>query len=195
MFGLPSGQGFPRRARAKPSFGPGGIGYPVSAGEKASWVMSKPRTVRRARRPVRVIAALLVCVAFPAFVLTSCPAARDGIPGQLAAAKQEAQSAARSAALSLQLWTQDRSTRQLTTVQLTDARDQVVKALKGVAELKGENREDLHRQALLLRSLAETVDLLNRASAAVRGLQVQPDPSVLGEQLLAGVRRLDDEYG
>ena len=65
-------------------------------------------------RSLRVLIGMLVLVALLALVLTSCPSNRDGMPGQLATAKEETQSAARSGALALQLWAQHRSTRDLT---------------------------------------------------------------------------------
>ena len=97
-------------------------------------------------RSLRVLIGMLVLVALLALVLTSCPSNRDGMPGQLAAAKEESQSAARSGALALQLWAQHRSTRDLTCVQLADARDEIVKAYGGIATLKAEDPADLGRQ-------------------------------------------------
>ena len=81
-------------------------------------------------RPAAVLVALLALIAF---ILTSCPSNRDGAPGQLASAKEEAESACRSGLLALDQWTGGRSSAQLVSVQLGDARDQVVKAYKGIA--------------------------------------------------------------
>jgi hypothetical protein len=66
----------------------------------------------RYRRMVRAAAILAALVAALAFVLTSCPSNRDGMPGQLAAAKEEAQSAARSGRF---LWSCGRMAGQLAT--------------------------------------------------------------------------------
>ena len=62
---------------------------------------------------------------------------------------EETTAAARSGALALDLWIQRRSTAQLTSVQLSDARDEVVKAYKGIAELKAEDPVDIERQRML----------------------------------------------
>jgi hypothetical protein len=148
----------------------------------------------RSRRSLRVLAVVLVLAAALAFVLTSCPSNRDGMPGQLATAKEDTQSAARSAALALQMWAQHRSTRQLTCVQLSDARDEVVKAYQGIATLKAEDPADLGRQALLTRTMTELIRTLNDANAAVRALPGQPDLRTLGRQLTEGVDALERGY-
>jgi hypothetical protein len=84
---------------------------------------------------VRVRAALLLALLFVGLglLLTRCPANRDGMPGQLAQAMEETTAAARSGALALDMWAQRRSSAQLTSVQLTDARDEVIKAYKTIA--------------------------------------------------------------
>ncbi|MCU1699176.1 MAG: hypothetical protein JWR34_5239 [Mycobacterium sp.] len=145
----------------------------------------------RSRRSLRVLAVVLVLAAALAFVLTSCPSNRDGMPGQLATAKEDTQSAARSAALALQMWVQHRSTQQLTCVQLSDARDEVVKAYQGIATLKAEDPADLGRQALLTRTMTELIRTLNDANAAVRALPGQPDLRTLGRQLVEGADALE----
>ena len=129
-----------------------------------------------------------------ALVLTSCPSNRDGMPGQLATAKDDTQSAARSAALALQLWQQHRSTRDLTAVQLADSRDEVVKAYKGIATLKAQDPADLNRQSLLTRSMTQLIGTLNDANAAVRALPGQPDPRSLRQHLLDGADALERDY-
>ncbi len=96
---------------------------------------------------IRAAAAVVVVIVLPLLILTGCPANRDGMPGRLAAAMEETVAAARSGVLALQLWTQDRSTRQLVNVQLTDARDEVTKAYQGIAELRAEDPADVRRQA------------------------------------------------
>jgi hypothetical protein len=145
-------------------------------------------------KSVRVLTGLLVLVAVLALVLTSCPSNRDGMPGQLATAKEETQSAARSAALALQLWAQHRSTRDLTCVQLADARDEIVKAYGGIATLKAEDPVDLGRQAMLAHTMTDLIGALNDANAAVRALPGRPDPQALGQQLLAGADALERNY-
>jgi hypothetical protein len=73
-------------------------------------------------RPILLVVVVIVGLGL---LLTRCPANRDGMPGQLAQAMQETSAAARSGALSLDLWLQRRSTAQLTSVQLSDAREEV----------------------------------------------------------------------
>jgi len=148
----------------------------------------------RSRRALRVLTGMLGLAAALAFVLTSCPSNRDGMPGQLATAKDDTQSAARSAALALQMWTQHRSTRDLTCVQLADARDEVVKAYRGIATLKAENPTDLGRQAMLTRAMTNVIDTLNEANAAVRALPGRPDPRNLGQRLVDGADALERDY-
>ena len=116
------------------------------------------------------------------------------MPGQLATAKDETQSAARSAALALQLCEQHRSTRNLTAVQLADARDEIVKAYQGIATLKAEDPADLDRQSLLTRSMTELIGTLNNANAAVRALPGQSDLRTLGQELLDGANALEQSY-
>jgi hypothetical protein len=146
------------------------------------------------RSSTRVAAGLLVLAAVLAFILTSCPSNRDGMPGQLATAKDDTQSAARSAALALQLWEQHRSTRDLTAVQLADARDEIVKAYQGIATLKAEDPVDLGRQSLLTHSMTEVIGTLNDANAAVRALPGRSDPRTLGRRLLDSVDALERDY-
>ncbi len=148
----------------------------------------------RYRRGVRAASIVVALAAALGFGLVGCPSYRDGMPGQLAAAKEEARSAGRSGALALQLWSQGRTTRNLTCVQLADARDEVVKAYRGVAVLDAEDPVDVGRQRLLTRSMGELIDALNTAGAAVRALPGQPDPQVVRRQLLDGVEALEREY-
>jgi hypothetical protein len=128
------------------------------------------------------------------FILTSCPSYRDGMAGQLASAKDETQSAARSAALAIQLWSQHRATQDLTCVQLSDARDEVVKAYEDIATLKAQNPTDLDHQALLTRTMTEVTGTLNQANAAVRSLGNQPDPRPLGQALADQADVLERDY-
>src|SRR5436190_18466114 len=78
-------------------------------------------------------------------LLTRCPANRDGMPGQLAQSMDETVTSARSGVLALDLWLQGRSTNQLTSVQISDARDEVVKAYNGIADLTAEDPVDVGR--------------------------------------------------
>jgi hypothetical protein len=150
--------------------------------------------VTSGRSGARVAAGLLAVAAVLAFILTSCPSNRDGMPGQLATAKDETQSAARSAALALQLWEQHRSTGDLTAVQMADARDEIVKAYQGIATLKAEDPADLDRQSLLTRSMTEQIATLNAANAAVRALPRQTDTRSLRQRLLDGADALERDY-
>lgn len=143
---------------------------------------------------MRVTSAAAVLLATLFFILTSCPANRDGMPGRLASAKDEAQSAARSAALALQLWTDHRSTRQLASVQLADARDEVVKAHQGIAVLAAHDPVDVQRQALLAQTMTELINDLNAAAAALRALPGQPDPRQVRQHLLDVSAALESEY-
>jgi hypothetical protein len=142
----------------------------------------------------RAVAGLLAMGAMLAFILTSCPSQRDGMSGQLATAKDETQSAARSGALAIDLWAQRRSTRNLTSVQLVDARDDVVEAYGTIAALKATNSVDLDRQALLARAMAGMIDVLGDANAAVRAISGQPDPRALRQSLLARADALERDY-
>ncbi|MCW2557288.1 MAG: hypothetical protein JWP55_1252 [Mycobacterium sp.] len=139
-------------------------------------------------------AGMLLIAAALALVLTSCPSNRDGMPGQLATAKEDTQSAARSAALALQMWAQHTSTRNLTCVQLADARDEVVKAYRGIATLKAEDPVDLGRQAMLTRAMTDVVDTLAGANAAVRALPAGLDPRTLGQRLVDEADALERDY-
>lgn len=122
--------------------------------------MTRTTSWSRKRRLPRAAVGLLALAAMLAFVLTSCPSNRDGVPGELATAKDETQSAARSAALALDMWTQHGSTRNLTRVQVSDSRDQIVKAYQTVASLTAESSADLNRQALLTRTMTELIATL-----------------------------------
>lgn len=153
------------------------------------------RALARQRHPAKAIAALAIIGALLALILTSCPDNRDGVPGQLASAKEETQSAARSAALALQLWSDGRPTRSLVSVQITDARDEVVKAYKNIAELKVDAPVDLDRQRLLSGAMTALIDELNTAAASVRGVLVPSrDPRQLSQHLLAGADALEQTY-
>jgi hypothetical protein len=127
-------------------------------------------------------------------LLTRCPANRDGMPGQLAQAMEETTSAARSAALALDMWERRRSTAQLTSVALTDARDEVVKAYKGIADLRAEDPVDIERQRMLTASMTNIVGVLNAASAAVRDVTTQPSPDAARTDLVRLADALESGY-
>jgi anti-sigma-K factor RskA len=116
---------------------------------------------------VRVIVAILAVLAAAAFVAVGCPSYRDGIPGQLAQGRDEAESAARSGALALEFWQQERSTPALVSVQLSDARDEVIKAYKGIAELNTKDAVNVQRQQFLTNTMTRLIDTLNLARAGV----------------------------
>lgn len=143
---------------------------------------------------VRVLVGLVAVGALLAGVLVGCPSYRDGMSGRLATAKDDTLSAARSGALAVELWSRHRSTRDLTCVQLSDARDEVVKALKDVATLTATNPDDLARQGLLTDRMTEVTATLNAAHAAVRAQPGQPDPVVLGRRLTEGADALERDY-
>lgn len=151
-------------------------------------VMVKPR------RGVRVVMGFVALGALLVFVLSACPSYRDGMSGQLAAAKDDTVSAARSGALALDLWSRHRSTRDLTCVQLSDARDEVVKAFKDVATLTATTPEDLDHQGLLAQRMTELTATLNAANAAVRAQPGQPDPREWGQRLAEGADALERDY-
>jgi hypothetical protein len=148
----------------------------------------------RRRTTTRAVALIAGMVAMLAFILTSCPGNRDGMPGRLAQAREEAESAARSGALALDLWTRGRSTRALTAVQLTDARDEVITAYDGVATLRADDPADVHRQRFLTRSMTQIAAQLNSANAAVRALSGQEQPQKLHRELLASADTLARDY-
>ena len=81
---------------------------------------------------------------------------------------------ARSGALALDQWTQRRSTAQLTSVQLADARDEVVKAYKGIADLRADDPIDLDRQRMLTSSMTAIIGQLNAAAGTVRNITTEP---------------------
>ncbi len=142
-------------------------------------------------RAIALVAALIVGLGM---LLTQCPANRDGMPGQLAHAMQETSAAARSGALSLDLWLQRRSTAQLTSVQLSDAREEVVKAYKGIADLKAEDPADIGRQKMLTAAMTTIIGQLNAASATIRRIATEPSAQRARADLLASADALETGY-
>jgi hypothetical protein len=130
-----------------------------------------------------------------AVLVANTPANRDGMAGQLVTAKEQTQSAARSAALAAQLWSTGDSTNQLVLVQLSDTRQAVTRSYHEITDLKAEHPEDARRQQVLTTAMTEIVNDLNAASGAIRGLPGEPSPAELPERLLNRVAQLDQQYG
>ncbi|MGV0734877.1 hypothetical protein [Mycobacterium syngnathidarum] len=147
-------------------------------------------------RPRRIRAALAVAllVAALGLLLTRCPANRDGMPGQLAQAMEETVAAARSGAYALDLRIRDRSTPQLVSVQLSDARDEIVKAYQGIADLRAEDPVDVDRQRMLTEAMTTMIGQLNTASARAREITRAPDLSELRSQLVSSADALETRY-
>jgi hypothetical protein len=144
---------------------------------------------------MRVRAALLALLILGlGLLLTQCPANRDGMSGQLAQAMQETAAAARSGALALDQWDRKRSTAQLVSVQLSDARNDVSKAYKGIAELKADDPVDLERQRLLTRSMTTIIGQLNAAAAVPEKVTNHPSPATARSGLLASADALESGY-
>ncbi|OBI84789.1 hypothetical protein A5663_10410 [Mycobacterium sp. E740] len=147
-----------------------------------------------AHNRVRLAVVLLLLAGVLALILTSCPSNRDGMPGKLASAKEETESAARMGAQALDLWIKRRSTGNLTAVQLSDARDQIAKAYSGIAVLRAEDPQDLRRQSLLTETMTTLIGQLNTANAVVRAVDGQPDARQLRQSMLDAVDRLTATY-
>ncbi|RAV07670.1 hypothetical protein DQP55_21050 [Mycolicibacterium sp. GF69] len=145
-------------------------------------------------RHLRTLLTLLVVLVALGGLLTRCPANRDGIAGQLATAMAETTSAARSGALALDLWADRRSTAQLAAVQLSDARDQIVTAYQGIAELRAEDPADTARRRLLTGSMTEIIGILNAAAAQTRNVTTEPAPQRARADLLAAADDLESRY-
>ena len=142
-------------------------------------------------RAMMVLAIILVGLGL---LLTQCPSNRDGMPGQLAQSMDETVTAARSGALALDLWLARRSTNQLTSVQLSDARDEVVKAYKGIAELKAEDPVDVGRQRMLTESMTSVISHLNAASATLRNITREPALEKIRDDLRASADAIESGY-
>src|SRR4051812_34444674 len=127
-------------------------------------------------------------------LITRCPANRDGMSGQLAQAMDETTAAARSGALALDLRIAQRTTDQLTSVALSDARDEVVKAYKGIAELKADDAADIGRQHMLTGSMTGIVTQLNAAVATIRHVATRPSLEKARDQLRSSADALENGY-
>ncbi|MEN4397819.1 hypothetical protein ACNQR7_17215 [Mycolicibacterium senegalense] len=150
----------------------------------------------REDRSRRIRAALIVAllVVGLGLLLTRCPANRDGLSGQLAQAMEETVAAARSGAYALDLRIRDRSTPQLVSVQISDARDEVAKAFKGIADRQADDPADLERQRMLTEAMTTMIGQLNTASARVREVAAEPELSALRTQLLQSADALETGY-
>jgi hypothetical protein len=142
----------------------------------------------------RTLTLLAVFIVALGLLLTQCPSNRDGMPGQLAQSMDATVTAARSGALAIDLWLQRRSTNQLTSVQISDARDEVVKAYEGIAELKAEDPVDIRRQRMLTQSMTEIIGQLNAASATLRRVTAEPRLDAARAGLLASADVLESGY-
>jgi hypothetical protein len=127
-------------------------------------------------------------------LLTRCPSNRDGMPGQLAQSMDETVGAARSAALALDQWIARRSTDQLTSVQLSDARDEVIKAYKGIAELKADDPVDIGRQRMLTDAMTGIIGQLNAVGATIRHVTTAPSVRTARDDLRAAADALEGGY-
>jgi len=147
----------------------------------------------RARR-IRTWSLAAAVVLLAALVLTSCPDLRDGTPGQLFRAEQEAESAARSAALALDLLNRERSTAALASVAVSDARDEVVKAFEMVSGTGVDDATDLTRQSLLTNSMSKIIDQLDTAEATLNHVDTGQSPKSLQQALSASADALATSY-
>lgn len=147
-------------------------------------------------RSRRLRAALTVALVIAALglLLTRCPANRDGMAGQLAQAMEESVAATRSGAYALDLRIRDRSTPQLASVQISDARDEIVKAYQGIADLKADDPVDLDRQRMLTEAMTTMIGQLNTASARIREISGGPELSEVRTQLLSSADALESRY-
>jgi hypothetical protein len=175
------------------------MGNPVCArsrsqygGVRSDEMNPKPKVGRRHRYQVPLLFGILF-VTF-GLLLTQCPANRDGMPGQLAQSMKETTSAARSAALALDLRLQGRSTNQLTGVQISDARQNVVKAYKGIADLDPDNPADVGRQRMLTQSMTTIIGQLNAASATLRQVTTGPGLASARDDLIKSAEALENGY-
>ena len=87
-----------------------------------------------------------------------------------------------------------RTTDQLTSVALSDARDEVVKAYKGIAELKADDAADIGRQHMLTGSMTGIVTQLNAAVATIRHVATRPSLEKARDQLRSSADALENGY-
>jgi hypothetical protein len=140
----------------------------------------------------RIVVAVVV-VACLGLLLRGCPSVRDGVPGQLAQAQEEGESAARTGVLALRLWRVHRSSSALAAVQLGDAGEQITKANQDIATLAPDTELDLQHQRTLMATLAEAVAALNAASALIRGVPPPDDVGAVDRGLARAVEDLSGQ--
>jgi hypothetical protein len=116
------------------------------------------------------------------------------MPGQLAQSMDETVTAARSGALALDQYLQRRATKQLTSVALSDARDQVTKAYKGIADLRAQDPVDVGRQHMLIDAMTGIIGQLDATDAVIRGVGSQPAPQQARDDLRAAADALESGY-
>ncbi|MBU8818880.1 hypothetical protein KL864_23595 [Mycolicibacterium goodii] len=150
--------------------------------------------VNNRRRHLRTVLLTGLMIVALGLMLTRCPSNRDGMPGQLAQAMEETVIAARSGALALDLRIRDRTTRQLASVQISDATEDVLKAYKGIADLEADDPVDIERQRLLTAAMTDLIGTLNTASARVREIIAEPPLPRLRDDLVAAADSLESGY-
>jgi hypothetical protein len=150
--------------------------------------------VNNRRRHLRTVLLTGLMIVALGLMLTRCPSNRDGMPGQLAQAMEETVIAARSGALALDLRIRDRTTRQLASVQISDATEDVLKAYKGIADLEADDPVDIERQRLLTTAMTDLIGTLNTASARVREIIAEPPLPRLRDDLVAAADSLESGY-
>ncbi|OKH72202.1 hypothetical protein EB74_23520 [Mycobacterium sp. SWH-M5] len=150
--------------------------------------------VNNRRRHLRTVLLTGLMIVALGLMLTRCPSNRDGMPGQLAQAMEETGIAARSGALALDLRIRDRTTRQLASVQISDATEDVLKAYKGIADLEADDPVDIERQRLLTTAMTDLIGTLNTASARVREIIAEPPLPRLRDDLVAAADSLESGY-
>jgi methylaspartate ammonia-lyase len=79
-------------------------------------------------------------------------------------------------------------------VQLSDARDEAVKAYKGIADLRAEDPVDVGRQRMLTESMTAIIAELNAASATIRHITVEPTAEKARDDLRAAADALESGY-
>jgi hypothetical protein len=143
---------------------------------------------------VRAIVVIALIVVGLGLLLTRCPSNRDGMPGQLAQSMEQTTTAARTGAMALNMWIGRRSTSQLASVQLSDARDEVLKAYKGIADLSAQDPVDIRRQRMLTESMTTIIGQLNAAAATIRHITSEPTVEKARGDLMASADALESEY-
>jgi cytochrome c-type biogenesis protein CcmE len=143
---------------------------------------------------VRAIVVIALIVVGLGLLLTRCPSNRDGMPGQLAQSMEQTTTAARTGAMALNMWIGRRSTSQLASVQLSDARDEVLKAYKGIADLSAQDPVDVRRQRMLTESMTTIIGQLNAAAATIRHITSEPTVEKARADLMASADALESGY-